>query len=105
MRSARIIRAPKGKQDPEEAEMAARARAAMRRLRGVKLNISDERITFDDVAGIGEAKVGSGFRTSAALAPGDSQSSLLTGQQRCIAQHEEHMVLAEALVRGSGFGV
>ena len=57
MRSARIIRAPKGKQDPEEAEMAARARAAMRRLRGVKLNISDERITFDDVAGIGEAKV------------------------------------------------
>ena len=58
MRSARIIKAPKGKQDPEEAEMAARARAAMRRLRGVKLNISDERITFDDVAGIGEAKVG-----------------------------------------------
>ena len=57
MRSARIIKAPGRPKDPQEAEMAARARDVMRRLRGVKLNISDERITFDDVAGIGEAKV------------------------------------------------
>ena len=56
MRSARIIKAPGKPKDPEEAEMAARARAVMRQLRGVKLNLSDERITFDDVAGIGEAK-------------------------------------------------
>ena len=56
MRSARVIKAPGKPKDPEEAEMAARARAVMRQLRGVKLNLSDERITFDDVAGIGEAK-------------------------------------------------
>lgn len=55
MRTARIIKAPT--LDPEEEEMRARTRDAMRRMKGVKLQISDERITFDDVAGIGEAKV------------------------------------------------
>lgn len=55
MRSARIIKA--ATLDPEEEEMRAKTRAAMRRMKGVKLQISDERITFDDVAGIGEAKV------------------------------------------------
>ncbi|KAK9808335.1 hypothetical protein WJX73_003265 [Symbiochloris irregularis] len=55
MRTARVIRAPT--LDAEEEEMRAKTRAAMRRMKGVKLQISDERITFDDVAGIGEAKV------------------------------------------------
>ena len=57
MNTARIIKAQKKAKTPAEAEAAARSRAMMRATKGVKLNVSDELITFEDVAGIGEAKV------------------------------------------------
>lgn len=41
----------------EENEMKMRMRQAQRKMKGVKLQYTDETtVTFDDVAGIGEAK-------------------------------------------------
>ena len=44
--------------EEEEMEMKVRMRQAQRRMKGVKLQYTDDdRVTFDDVAGIGPAKV------------------------------------------------
>lgn len=44
--------------DPEEEKLRIKMRAAKRKMKGVNLQyVSDRRVFFDDVAGIGEAKV------------------------------------------------
>ncbi len=45
-------------QDKEAEEMRVKMRQAQREMKGVKLQYTDDdRVTFDDVAGIGDAKV------------------------------------------------
>ena len=45
-------------QDPIQEEMRIKMRKAKRQMKGVKLQYTDDdRVTFDDVAGIGESKV------------------------------------------------
>lgn len=49
--------------DPEEERLRIKMRSAKRKMKGVNLQyVADRRVFFDDVAGIGEAKVSKGFR-------------------------------------------
>lgn len=47
--------------DPAEEKLRIKMRAARRKMKGVNLQyVADKRVFFDDVAGIGEAKVRGG---------------------------------------------